>query len=209
MTQRVQGKTAVVIGGASGIGWTTVQLLAREGARVVIADVNGDAAAARAGELGEPATSHWVDVGDEDSIAALSTASTAEGVGTIDILVNCAGVNIPGRITDLPLEQWRTVIDVCLTGAFLAIKHTAPVMTSTPLTGLAGIQAEFTDNTPLGRNGQPADIAEAVLYLASDASAWVTGETLDINGGAHLRRYPDVMKHLAAAMSAQAQSHSG
>jgi 3-oxoacyl-[acyl-carrier protein] reductase len=257
MTQRVHGKTAIVIGGASGIGWASAQLLAAQGASVVVADINADGAAARADDLGDAGISHWVDVGEEESVAALISAATAVGRGAIDIVVNCAGVNLPGLITELPFHQWRTVIDLCLTGAFLTIKHAAPAMPRggaivtiaslnarqpaagfgaycaakagvtmltqvaalelgergirvnaispglvetplvTALTGAPAIQADFTDNTPLRRNGRPADIAEAVLYLASDASSWVTGETLDINGGAHLRRYPDVMKHLA------------
>lgn len=258
MTRRVQGKTAIVIGGASGIGWASAQLLAAQGARVIVADINADGAASRAGELGSPSGSHWVDVGDEDSVAALMDAATDGGRHALDILVNCAGVNLPGLIIDLPLDHWRAVIDLCLTGAFLTIKHAAPAMPRggaivtiaslnarqpaagfgaycaakagvtmltqvaalelgergirvnaispglietplvTVLTSTPSIQADFTDNTPLRRNGQPDDVAEAVLYLASDSSSWVTGETLDVNGGAHLRRYPDVMKHLAA-----------
>lgn len=258
MTSRVQGKTAIVIGGASGIGWASARLLAAQGARVIVADINADAAVARSDELGAPSQGHWVDVGDEDSILALVDAATDGGDLALDILVNCAGVNLPGFLTELSSLQWRTVIDLCLTGAFFTIKHGAPAMPRggaivtiaslnarqpaagfgaycaakagvTMLTQVAAlelgergirvnaispglvetslvsvltsssvIQADFTDNTPLGRNGQPDDIAEAVLYLASDASSWVTGQTLDVNGGAHLRRYPDVMKHLAA-----------
>lgn len=256
MTPRVDGRTAVVIGGASGIGWASAQLLAQEGATVVIADIDADLAATRARELGGAASSVRVDVTDEESVRALFEG-TAATLGSVDIAVNSAGVNLPGMITELDASSWQRTLDLCLTGAFFVIKHSARVMDAgstitsiaslnarQPAAGFAGycaakaglamltevaalelgdrgirvnavspglvetplvtgltsipvIQSDFTDNTPLGRNGQPSDVAEAVLYLASDASSWVTGEVLDINGGAHLRRYPDVMKHLA------------
>ena len=68
----------------------------------------------------------------------------------------------------------------------------------TPLTeGAAlvpGVVEEYVDNTPLGRAGTPEDVAEAVLFLT--AASWLTGEVLDLNGGAHLRRYPDLLGHI-------------
>lgn len=257
MTGRVAARTAVVIGGASGIGWASARALADEGATVVVADIDADAAAARADELGDRAYSLRVDVTDEESVRTLFDDVVARS-GAVDITLNCAGVNVPGWITELDAEAWRRTIDLCLTGAFFVIKHSALVMARgsaitsiaslnarQPAAGFAGycaakagltmltqvaalelgdrgirvnaispglvetplvegltsvptIQADFTDNTPLGRNGRPSDIAEAALYLSSDASSWVTGEVLDINGGAHLRRYPDVMRHLAS-----------
>ncbi|WP_413767387.1 SDR family NAD(P)-dependent oxidoreductase [Rhodococcus pyridinivorans] len=258
MTARVADKTAVVIGGASGIGWASAELLAKEGATVVIADIDADKAGDRAHELGGRARSRRVDVSDEESVRALFE-DTANEVGSVDITLNCAGVNLPGLITELDAGSWQRTIDLCLTGAFLVMKHSARTMATgaaitsiaslnarQPAAGFAGycaakagltmltqvaalelgargirvnaispglvetplvqgltshpaIQTEFTDNTPLGRNGLPADIAEAVLYLSSDSASWVTGEILDINGGAHLRRYPDLMRHLADA----------
>ena len=61
---------------------------------------------------------------------------------------------------------------------------------------IPGIEEDYLDNTPLGRSGTPEEIAEAAVYLAK--AAWVTGEVLDINGGAHLMRYPDLNKHVMA-----------
>ena len=69
---------------------------------------------------------------------------------------------------------------------------------------MPGVVEDYVENTALGRAGTPEDIAHAVLYLCSPTSSWLTGEVLDLNGGAHLKRYPDVMGHvmkLAAAMS--------
>ncbi|PQM48805.1 7-alpha-hydroxysteroid dehydrogenase [Mycobacterium talmoniae] len=55
---------------------------------------------------------------------------------------------------------------------------------------------EYLENTPLGRAGAPQDVADAVVFLCSPKASWLTGEVLDLNGGAHLRRYPDVLSHV-------------
>ena len=78
----------------------------------------------------------------------------------------------------------------------------APGLVITPLTegmqAIPGIEQDYVENTPLGRPGLPEEIAAAAVYLCSEKAAWITGEVLDINGGAHLMRYPDIPKHLAA-----------
>ena len=243
--------TAVVIGGASGIGWATAQTLAADGYTVTIADRNGDGARDRAAELGAPHAAATVDVTDEDSVRALF-----EGLEHVNVVVNCAGYSGFGLIADLPAEQFREVIDVCLSGGFLVIKHAAPHMGSggaivsltslnarqpaigmsaycaakaglamltqvaalelgprgirvnavspgfvqTPLTDPAamipGVVEEYTENTPLGRTGTPQDIADAVAFLCSPKASWLTGEVLDLNGGAHLKRYPNIYEHM-------------
>ena len=61
---------------------------------------------------------------------------------------------------------------------------------------VSGVVEEYLENTALGRAGTPEDIAQAVLYLCSPKSSWLTGEVLDLNGGAHLKRYPDIMSHV-------------
>jgi 3-oxoacyl-[acyl-carrier protein] reductase len=111
-------RKAIVIGGASGIGWATAQTLAADGCTVIIADRNSDGAHARAAELGAPHTAAAADVTDEASVQALF-----EGTGGVDVVVNCAGFSGFGLIGDMAAEQFREVIDVCLTGAFLVIKH--------------------------------------------------------------------------------------
>ena len=111
-------RVAVVVGGASGIGAAVAAGLAAEGCRVIVADRNADGAAALAAGLGSPHTSAQVDVTDEDTVAGLF-----EQVGPIDVVVNTAGFGDYGAIVDLDAERFRAVIDCCLTGSFLVMKH--------------------------------------------------------------------------------------
>ena len=111
-------RIAVVIGGASGIGWAAARALAAQGDRVTVADRNSDGAQGRAAELGEPHLAAAVDVTDEDSVQQLFAQT-----GPVDVVVNCAGFSNVGLITDMPVDQFREVIDVCLTGAFIVAKH--------------------------------------------------------------------------------------
>ncbi|MDT5325379.1 MAG: hypothetical protein QOF25_2531 [Mycobacterium sp.] len=246
--------TAIVVGGASGIGWASARSLAADGYRVVVADRNLDGAQARVAELGAPHTAAFVDVSDEAYVATLF-----EQTGSVDAVVSCAGFSNVGLIVDMPVDQFRAVVDVCLTGAFIVAKYAgrhltdggslvsisslngrqpaagmsaycsakaglsmltqvaalelaargirvnavAPGFVHTPLTdgaaAIPGVVEEYVENTPLGRAGTPEDIAEAVLFLTK--AAWLTGEVLDLNGGAHMKRYPDIMAHLNRLMS--------
>ena len=244
-------RAVVVVGAASGIGWTTARLLAASGYAVTLADLDGEAATARAAELGDPHTGAQVDVTDEASVAALlDPASVGRSLHGV---VNCAGVSTLGAITEHDAGEFRRVVDVCLTGAFLVLKHAgrhvadggslvsltslnarqpgtglaaycaakaglvsltqvaalelaprrvrvnavAPGLVITPLTAPAmdipGIREAYLENTPLGRSGEPEEVAAAVRFLLSDDAAWMTGETMDLNGGAHLQRYPDLL----------------
>jgi NAD(P)-dependent dehydrogenase (short-subunit alcohol dehydrogenase family) len=252
------GRVAVVIGGASGIGWASANALAADGCRVVVADVNADGARDRAAELGKPHTSAQVDVTDEDSVRQLF-----ETVGPVDVVVSCAGFGSLGLITDLAVEEFRGVVDVCLTGAFIVAKYAgrklrengslvsisslngrqpavgmsaycaakaglsmltevaalewgprgirvnavAPGFVETPLTTgsalIPGLVEDYAENTALGRAGKPEEIADAVVFLCSPKSSWLTGEVLDLNGGAHLKKYPDVLAHVMKLAEAQ------
>ena len=111
-------RVAVVIGGASGIGWATAQALVADGCRVTVADRNADGARSRAAELGDPHAAAEVDVTDEDSVQRLF-----DQAGPLDVVVNCAGFSNVGMITDMPVEDFRSVVDVCLNGAFIVAKH--------------------------------------------------------------------------------------
>src|SRR6202046_5071276 len=116
MTQR----TAVVVGGASGIGKAVAHALAADSCRVIVADRNGGGARSVATELGDPHTAATVEVTDEDSVRALF-----ERAGALEVVVNTAGFSGVGLITELPVEEFRSVVDVCLTGSFLVFKHAA------------------------------------------------------------------------------------
>ncbi len=240
-------RSIVIVGGASGIGWATARAVAAQGDRVLVADIDGAAAAARAAELGDGHRAAAVDVADEESVIALF-----EGAGTFHGVVNCAGVSTLSLVVDHDAAEFRRVVDVCLTGAFLVLKHAgsrvaeggslislsslnarqpgtgmvaycsakaglvmltqvaalemaarkvrvnavSPGLVVTPLTAPAmdipGVRDSYLENTPLGRSGEPEEIAALLRFLLSDEAGWITGENIDINGGAHLQRYPDL-----------------
>ncbi len=244
-------RIAMVIGAASGIGWATAQALAADGCRVTIADINSDGARERAAELGAPHTAAQVNVTDEASVERLFSET-----GPLDIVVNCAGYGSLGLITDLSVDEFRGVVDVCLNGSFIVAKYAgqklreggslvsisslngrqpavgmsaycsakaglsmltqvaamewgprgirvnavAPGFVDTPLTAgsslVPGLVEDYVDNTAIGRAGTPEEIADAVVFLCSPKSSWLTGEVLDLNGGAHLKKYPDVLGHV-------------
>jgi len=124
---RVAGKVAIVTGGASGMGKADAILLAREGASVVIADVNEADGQAVAESIGENAQFLRLDVSDEDNWKAV-IATTVEKFGRLDILVNNAGMIMLGNIVDTDLADWRKIHAVNSDGVFLGCKHAIPVM---------------------------------------------------------------------------------
>ena len=111
-------RIAVVIGGASGIGWASANALAADGCRVTVADLNADGARDRAAELGEPHTFAQLDVTDEASVERLFGET-----GPLDVVVNCAGFGSLGLITELSVDEFRGVVDVCLNGSFIVAKY--------------------------------------------------------------------------------------
>jgi 3-oxoacyl-[acyl-carrier protein] reductase len=121
---RLDGKTAIVTGGASGFGAGIVRKFLTEGARVMIADINGDGAAALAKELG--AQSQQVDVSKDASVAALVDAAYA-AFGKLDILVNNAGVShMPAPLDEISEADFDRVIAVNVKSVYLTAKHVVP-----------------------------------------------------------------------------------
>jgi 3(or 17)beta-hydroxysteroid dehydrogenase len=127
---RVAGKVAIVTGGASGMGKADAILLAREGASVVIADLNETDGKSVAQSIGDNAVFLRLDVSDEDNWKAV-IAATVEKFGRLDILVNNAGMILLGNIVDTELADWRKINAVNSDGVFLGCKHAIPAMTET------------------------------------------------------------------------------
>lgn len=124
---QLDGKVAIITGGARGMGAATVRLFVEAGARVAIADVLTEAGQKLAAELGDAARFYNLDVSDQNNWADVVRQVEAD-LGTIDILVNNAGILMFKSIMQTSLEDYRRVIDVNLVGAFLGIKSVAPGM---------------------------------------------------------------------------------
>ncbi|MGF7161558.1 3-oxoacyl-[acyl-carrier protein] reductase [Rhodoligotrophos appendicifer] len=239
-------KVVIVTGSARGIGAVIAAEFAAEGARVVICDINAEAAEATAQTLrdkGGQAIAVETDIVRADSVAHL-VDRTMETFGQIDVLVNNAGVVKDSLLIKMTEEAWDAVVDVTLKGTFLCTKAVMPIMAerrsgrivniasrahhgnpgqanySAAKAGLIGftgsqareqgrfnitvncvapgfietplvralphyekIKAKTIENTPIPRLGREEDIADAVLFLASDRASWITGEVVHVTGG--------------------------
>jgi NAD(P)-dependent dehydrogenase (short-subunit alcohol dehydrogenase family) len=252
------GKVALVTGGAAGIGLASTRRFVRDGGLVVVGDVDDAALASVLTEFGDAVRVRHCDVTIEAEVDALAQAATDE-FGRLDIALANAGIGSAAPIIDADLSAWARVIEVCLIGAFLTIKHSARrmeaggsiVVTTSlnavqPGTGLsaycaakaaatmlvevaalelgsAGVRVnavgpglvrtgltdamwllpaiveEFHENTPLGRHATPDEIANLVAFLASDQAGFISGSLHLIDGGAHTKRYPDILGRIAEA----------
>jgi 3-oxoacyl-[acyl-carrier protein] reductase len=122
--QRLEGQGAVVTGGARGIGYGIASVLAQEGARVAIADVNGEAAAqaaCRLREAGHDVVAVTVDVTDRTSVASM-TQSVVEAFGRLDILAANAGIYPTALLDEIGDAEWNRVVDLNAKGAFLCLQ---------------------------------------------------------------------------------------
>ena len=260
---RIEGKVALVTGGSSGIGAGCAETLAREGAAVVITDIQdlkGEEMVAAIKKAGGKARFLHHDVTSEAAWEGV-IADVEKTEGRLDILVNNAGIGLGSpSITTMSLEDWRRQQAINVEGVFLGIKHSLPLMRKaghggsiinmssvaglkgsptlaaycatkgavrlftksiamecanmkdgirvnsvhpgiieTPIwLGIAGISNPETNAppdldamsamaVPLGVKGLPSDIANGVLWLASDESRYVTGAELVIDGGLSVR----------------------
>ena len=131
MTDR---KIALVTGGAQGIGLASARALAADGCRPVLVDINEDGVTQAAAQLGQDAVGFTCDMGDPAAIAAMFDRVEAE-VGPASVLVNNAGVAMPGDFLDYDLDTFNRVIAINLTGAFLAMQRAARTMVAHGIEG--------------------------------------------------------------------------
>ena len=124
---RLPNTVAIISGGARGMGAAHARAFVREGARVVIADVLDDEGRALAAELGDAVRYEHLDVTSESQWEAV-VAATIDVFGTVDVLVNNAGIGNMAAIDKYTLEMWNAVLAVNLTGTFLGVKAVVPVM---------------------------------------------------------------------------------
>jgi NAD(P)-dependent dehydrogenase (short-subunit alcohol dehydrogenase family) len=176
MTNRLEGKTALVTGAGSGIGRQVATRFADEGARVVFTDRDAAAAKAAAGDR-DGTLAVEMDIADERSVEAGYAAARAAGFAP-DVVVANAGVQLFGQdapIADLDLAVWQRTIAVNLTGTFLTVKHAVRAMldggggsiivTGSP-TGLNGEGKDFTAYSSSKAGGHGMARAVAAAYAA-------------------------------------------
>lgn len=169
----MEGKVAVVTGGASGIGEATVRLFVEEGARVVVADMQKERGQALADELGDSALFVPVEVRQEAQVKA-AVDCAVETWGRLDCMFNNAGFGgVLGPVEDIPVEEFDMTMDVLVRGVFLGMKHAVPIMKrqrsgSIINTGsIAGVSA--------GRGPIAYSVAKAAVVHLSKVSAMELG----------------------------------
>jgi NAD(P)-dependent dehydrogenase (short-subunit alcohol dehydrogenase family) len=125
--QRLEGKRAIVTGAGNGIGRAIALRLASEGASVVLADVNEKDAGSVAEEIDGESLVHKTDVTSDADLEALVGRTVSEW-GGLDVMVNNAGVGVAGTAVTTTEEEYDRVIDVCVRGTFLGMKHAIPAI---------------------------------------------------------------------------------
>ncbi len=241
------GRTALVTGGAAGIGRSIALALAGQGVNIVVGDLDLEAAQVTASEieqLGVRTAASKVDVADvehhRDYVAGLE-----QDFGPIGILVNNAGVTSTTKVLELTPSEWDLVMGVNCRGTFfltqavyermltrrsgriinvasisgergarfagahysvskagvimitrvfalhaadsgITVNTVSPGIIDTEMTARLQTQVDPRD-VPMNRMGAPEDVAQAVVFLASDAASYITGQTLSVNGGQSMR----------------------
>ena len=243
----LDGRTAVVTGGAQGIGFAIAERLVAEGARVVLGDLDPDATAAAVEKLGggDVAAAVRCDVTKADDVEAL-IAAAVDTFGGLDVMVNNAGITRDATMRKMTEEQFDQVIAVHLKGTWNGTRKAADVMRenkrgaivnissisgkvgligqtnySAAKAGIVGltkaaakevahlgvrinaiqpglIRSAMTEampqriwdsklaEIPMARAGEPAEVANVALFLASDLSSYMTGTVLEVTGGRHI-----------------------
>ena len=242
----LRGKSALITGGASGLGKETAATMAAEGVRVMIADVNESSLQSSLQELreaGAEAAATVIDVRRYDSCAK-AVAATIASFGGVDILVNSAGIGGPTSFfANTEPEGWEDLLAINLVGVMnccravtdhmterrsgriisiaseagkanekrmvvygatkggvisltrglaaelgrfnICVNAVCPGVTRTPMTAYIDqdMEQQASKFYPLGRLGQPSDIAPMITFLASERASWITGQAISISGG--------------------------
>lgn len=124
---RLENRRALVTGAGGGIGAAIAARLAAEGARVMVVDVDGAAADATAQRIGGGAAAFAADVSSDQQVAAAVAAAT-DAFGGLDIVVNNAGVGVPGTVVDTDLDAYERVMAINVRGTFLGMRHGVPAL---------------------------------------------------------------------------------
>ncbi len=245
----LDGRNAIVTGSARGLGLAMAERFGEEGARVVLSDIDATALAEAQSKLtarGLAVSTFPADVTREDAVSAL-VRHCADTWGSVDVMVNNAGITRDGVLRKLTTEDFRKVIEVHMLGGWLGTKMASLQMReqgtggsvinissmsgkvgnpgqtnySAAKAGLIGLTkaaakegarygirvnaiqpgfirtamteqmpqdvlAERVAEIPLGRIGEPRDVANAALFLASDLSSYLTGITIEVSGGRNM-----------------------
>ncbi|MFO5969436.1 SDR family oxidoreductase [Pseudomonas aeruginosa] len=193
---KLEGKVALVTGGDSGIGRAVAVAFAREKADVLLVylDENEDAAKTREiiESLGRQCLAFAGDVADAGFCRQV-VDTLRQKWGRLDVLVNNAGEQHPqARLEDISEEQWEKTFRTNIFGMFQLTKAALPLMgkggaiiNTTSITAYFSAEkvAHFGADTPMGRPGQPEELAASYVYLACNDSSYVSGQVLHVNGG--------------------------
>lgn len=243
----LEGKTAVVTGGAQGIGLEIARTFIAEGARVVLGDINDEAGAAAVAELGGEGKARYVNCDVRDSAAVEAMVEKAEeAFGPLGVFVNNAGVTRDATMRKMTEQQFDDIIAIHLKGSWNGTRAAAARMRehgsgaivnissisgkvglvgqtnySAAKAGIVGLTKaaakevafkgvrvnavqpglirtamtlampqriwdEKMQEIPMGRAAEPAEVAQVVLFLASDMSSYMTGTVLEVTGGRHI-----------------------
>lgn len=173
----LQGKTAVVTGGASGVGRGIAEAMLAEGIRVAIADIEEDRLQATTRELG--VAGFPVNVADAKSVAALAD-NVVSVFGSIDIVVNNAGVGAVAPIAQLTLDDWRWMLDVNLWGVIHGVHSFLPILCGNVGGGHIVNTASMSGVAPLAGMGAYAAAKSAVVALSESLAAELAAESSNV-----------------------------